>query len=182
MIIKLFMSTKIMDIEEHRYENQKNQEKRKSKNQFKILVIWFSFICAKCENQNLDFFWGMLIHLIHLENQSFVSILVFPLKKIKRYTVFMISCRSCTSHALALAIIWWTASFVGSAGIAPIPVTVIAPQPFAKRRASFNFFSLCQTKAKLTLIVWSDHAFFNNTLLVTKLTVHWCLVYKRYTD
>lgn len=106
----------------------------------------------------------MLIHLIHLENQSSVSILVFPPKKIKRYTVFMISCRSCISHALALAIIWWTASFVGSAGIAPIPVTVIAPQAFAKRRASFNFFSLCRTKSKLVVLVWSYHAFFNNIL------------------
>jgi len=37
-----------------------------------------------------------------------------------------------------------TASFVGSAGIAPLFVTAIAPQTFAKYRASLNLFSSCQ--------------------------------------
>lgn len=36
-----------------------------------------------------------------------------------------------------------TASFVGSAGIAPLCVTVRAPQAFAKRRASLNRSSSC---------------------------------------
>lgn len=36
-----------------------------------------------------------------------------------------------------------TASFVGSAGIAPLSVTVRAPQAFAKSRASLSRFSSC---------------------------------------
>lgn len=51
-------------------------------------------------------------------------------------------------QALALGKIWRTASFVGSAGIAPLSVTVIAPQAFANRRASLNFSSFCSIKRK----------------------------------
>lgn len=47
----------------------------------------------------------------------------------------------CSSHAAAFGKIWRTASFVGSAGIAPLCVTVRAPHAFAKRRASLNRFS-----------------------------------------
>lgn len=36
---------------------------------------------------------------------------------------------------------WTTFSFVGNAGIAPFSITVRAPQPFAKTRASLNLFS-----------------------------------------
>lgn len=37
-----------------------------------------------------------------------------------------------------------TAFFVGRAGIAPLSVTVMAPQAFAKYKASLNRFSSCE--------------------------------------
>lgn len=41
-----------------------------------------------------------------------------------------------------------TASFVGRAGIAPLSVTVMAPQAFANRSASLNRFSSCHNENK----------------------------------
>lgn len=42
------------------------------------------------------------------------------------------------NHATVLSKAFMTASAVGKAGIAPLSVTVIAPQAFAKLRASLN--------------------------------------------
>lgn len=44
-----------------------------------------------------------------------------------------------------------TASLVGSAGIAPLSVTVTAPQAFANKRASLNSFSSCMKGGKGTV-------------------------------
>jgi hypothetical protein len=44
--------------------------------------------------------------------------------------------------------IWRAASLEGSAGIAPLSVTVIEPQAFANWRASLNCFSSCRRKIK----------------------------------
>lgn len=45
---------------------------------------------------------------------------------------------------VALDNIFWTASFVGRAGMAPLSITVMAPQAFAKRSASCSRCSSCQ--------------------------------------
>uniref|UniRef100_A0A2P2J3M2 Fructokinase n=1 Tax=Rhizophora mucronata TaxID=61149 RepID=A0A2P2J3M2_RHIMU len=56
-------------------------------------------------------------------------------------------------HALASPRSFRTASLVGSAGIAPLSITVAAPQAFAKRRASLNrFSSLSRSKSEARLL------------------------------
>lgn len=50
-------------------------------------------------------------------------------------------------HAATLGKNWRTASFVGRAGMAPLSITVRAPQALAKARASCNRFSSFKKKS-----------------------------------
>ena len=60
-----------------------------------------------------------------------------------------------------------TVFFVGSAGIAPLSVTVRAPQAFAKSKASLNRSSSCQ-KDKFTCMFLRKKWYQNNKILVCK--------------
>ena len=61
--------------------------------------------------------------------------------------------KGCYHTVVALDNKFSTASFVGRAGMAPLSVTVRAPQAFAKRRASRSRCSSCQ---KVTLLCEYD--------------------------
>jgi len=67
-----------------------------------------------------------------------------------------------------------TASLVGSAGIAPLSVTVTAPQAFANKRASLNSFSSCREGGRGK---GSVRSYYNDKWSPHK----WCLESRRNT-